>query len=97
MSESGGGFFKAAIGTGVLAAGLGVGFYFGIYLPGRDQVRTSAMAECMKAAYDDYTKDWETSCAQLKMGKNCKLPLLIARDKDERRHQSVDECNRLGP
>jgi len=94
MGDSNGMWFKGAIGIGVLAAGLGVGFYFGIYLPSRDQARGAAVTECKKAVDDQYTKDWEGSCERLKLGKNCKLPMLIGNAVDDRRRQSVDECYR---
>lgn len=94
MADSNGVWFKGAIAIGVLAAGLGIGYYFGIYLPSRDQARDAAIAACVNAASEGYSKDWESSCEQLKLGKNCELPMLIAKEFDDRRHQSVDECYR---
>lgn len=97
MGDSSGGFFKAAIAIGVLAAGLGVGYYFGLYLPGRDQARSTAVAECLKRAADLYDKDWEDGCQSMKLGKSCKLPRLLATQIEDRHHQFADMCYRQFP
>ena len=94
MADSNGGWSKGAIAIGVLSAGLGVGFYFGIYLPSRDQARGAAVAECLKAVGAQYSKDWESTCEGLKLGKNCQLPGVIAKVNDDRRHLSAEECYR---
>jgi hypothetical protein len=95
MSESTTDWSKGAIAIGVLAAGLGVGYYYGLYLPNRDQSREAATRECLKAVMEQYTIDWESNCRQLKLGKSCKLPQLIANQNEERRHQNSDECYRF--
>ena len=95
MGESAGGFFKGAVGIGVLAAGLGVGYYFGIYLPNRDQAQGAVVAECLKSVSEQYSKDWENACQEMKLGKNCKLPGLLAKSVDDRRHEGANECARF--
>ena len=97
MGDSTGAWFRGAIGIGVLAAGLGVGYYFGIYLPNRDQTRGAAVATCLKGAVDQYSADWESQCQQLKLGKNCKLPRMFAKEIDERSQHLRDECPRIIP
>ena len=98
MSESnGGGFFKGAAAVGVLAAGLGVGYYFGLYLPGRDHARAEAVAECVNTANENATKEWESSCKDQKLGKNCRMNILIATALNEGRRQSVGDCYRPIP
>lgn len=93
MGESNGAWSKGVNALGVLAAGLGVGYYFGIYLPGRDQAQRAAVAACVAAADTQYSGDWDLSCEQLKHGKSCKaLPILIAKELDDRRHQRAAEC-----
>jgi hypothetical protein len=97
MGESNGGFFKGAAAVGILAAGLGVGYYFGMYLPERDHARIAAVAECVAAANENANKDWESSCKDQKLGKNCKMNVFIAAGLNEARRQSISDCYRPIP
>jgi hypothetical protein len=97
MGDSNGGFFKGAGAVGVLAAGLGIGYYFGLYLPERDHARSAAVAECVNAVDEQYRQLWDDSCKQSKLGKNCKLNVVIATTLNESRRQSEGFCYRPIP
>ena len=88
---------KGAAAMGLLAAGLGVGYYFGLYLPGRDHACSAAVAECVTAANENADKEWESSCKDQKLGKHCKMNFLIAASLNEGRRQSVGDCYRPIP
>lgn len=77
MSEDGNKFLKIAVGCGVLAAGLGIGSYFGIYVPQlerekiakaeemRSAQRTEAREHynaCIDDSQEIYSRGWDRNC-----------------------------------
>ena len=78
MFEDADKFLKIAAGIGILAAGLGVGYHYGIYIPQHEQEQIAAAEESRieraasaKAAYDiclgnassEYITNWDGDCA----------------------------------
>lgn len=77
MFEDADKFLKIAVGLGILAAGFGVGYHYGIYVPLHEREKIAAAEESRieraasaKAAYDEclmnaasaYNAGWDADC-----------------------------------
>ena len=89
MFEDADKFLKIAVGLGILAAGLGVGYHFAIYIPQHEREQIAAAEESRieraasaKAAYDEcrmnaasaYDAGWDADCKISKKSAGCSLP-----------------------
>lgn len=83
MSEDGNRFLKIAVGCGVLAAGLGVGSYYGVYVPQleREKLENAEKSriaqrkeakdnyrECTENSGVIYLQDWASNCSLVGIG-----------------------------
>lgn len=78
MFEDADKFLKIAVGLGILAAGLGVGYHYGIYIPQHEREQIAAAEEsrieratsakdaydiCLGKASSEYITNWDGDCA----------------------------------
>lgn len=96
-------FLKIAVGLGVLAAGAGIGYHYGVYLPEieRERMETTASdnaarkerySACRSAAWDIYSSNWDSNCISLGRKKDCKLPTSAANRWGEEKKQYEKRC-----
>jgi hypothetical protein len=78
-------FLKVALGAGILAAGSGLGYYYGFHLPNVAEREETAKSDrilaartnydaCLAEAYQVYSNDWDSTCKADKKKSDCLLP-----------------------
>ena len=103
MFDNPGSFLKIALGAGFLAAGMGLGYYYGVYLPRlaerREAIFTTQKQEsrtrfdsCLASAYSSYTSNWNDNCKSLKRKEGCALSIYVSNDVEKYRDKSIKLC-----
>jgi hypothetical protein len=96
-------FLKVAAGSALLAVGGGVGFYYGVHLPGlaaqkeeakqtESEQRRNRYNICISNADNEYSFHWDSECDLLKKEKDCALPGYASSRVERFREENKERC-----
>jgi hypothetical protein len=96
-------FLIVALGIGLFAAGTGLGYYYGIYLPSsgnrieeeKRQIKEISKLKyqnCIFVANELYDKDFRLNCNDIYQKNECNLPMNIINNIDNRADRMKKRC-----